>query len=431
MRVRSFIPVVLLAACGEGTPAQPTWTGDVQPILVANCVRCHGGEDNSSAPKTFRLDMQEDIFNPRQRHYVGAKGMIDFAIARAEAGEMPPVGPKLTDRQLEILRTWAGCVRGSGECGDDFLGDVGDPTVSIVEAPAGAVDDAATFVFDLSNPNGRPLGGTLFVDDLWVGMVSDGRNTVVLDTSILGAGAHELLANVSDEGEAFGVRTVTVTEFTVEHANAAPFVRTEYGHEPRVNTASGDSRNFFNEIFHPDEEPYTFTYELEDADGDAPTVTVHAVLGDTIVELTPGACTPAPCVTFTPSALDEGTRWKLRFTADDGMTTHVTEAGDFIVSHATTTENCASIADLNDGPLSKCTLCHSSSSPVSVPNTLNATDCDNASSTTRGARGLIYRRVIELRDMPPPSAAHLGQSVPLGEEQRARLAEWLLAGAPQ
>src|SRR4051794_21520262 len=40
---------LLLPACSPEVPATPTYTNDVQPILMAHCVRCHGANDMLNA----------------------------------------------------------------------------------------------------------------------------------------------------------------------------------------------------------------------------------------------------------------------------------------------------------------------------------------------------------------------------------------------
>jgi hypothetical protein len=41
--------VLSLAACAPEVPAAPTYANDVQPILMAHCVRCHGANDMLNA----------------------------------------------------------------------------------------------------------------------------------------------------------------------------------------------------------------------------------------------------------------------------------------------------------------------------------------------------------------------------------------------
>src|SRR4051812_49426816 len=41
--------LLLLPACSPEVPATPTYAKDVQPILMAHCVRCHGANDMLNA----------------------------------------------------------------------------------------------------------------------------------------------------------------------------------------------------------------------------------------------------------------------------------------------------------------------------------------------------------------------------------------------
>ena len=58
MRATITVFALLLAAAGAGCtiypaePASPTFTKDVQPILVAHCARCHGGGERRSPTRS-------------------------------------------------------------------------------------------------------------------------------------------------------------------------------------------------------------------------------------------------------------------------------------------------------------------------------------------------------------------------------------------
>ena len=103
--------LALLGACLD-TPSDPTWVEDVRPIVMANCVRCHGTPALSVAPDSFRLDAYGTTYG------LWVEGAVDGAAA--EAGEMVeeatpneegridmPPRFHLTDRQQDILIAWS------------------------------------------------------------------------------------------------------------------------------------------------------------------------------------------------------------------------------------------------------------------------------------------------------------------------------------
>lgn len=97
-----FLLLALLAlpACGEEIPENPTWHGEVETILVANCGRCHGETKAPGAPDMMRLDQ-----------YDGAAAVAGSILTRAvdyeEIGvpQMPP-DSYLSFDQKDILRLW-------------------------------------------------------------------------------------------------------------------------------------------------------------------------------------------------------------------------------------------------------------------------------------------------------------------------------------
>jgi hypothetical protein len=110
MRNRIFVALGL-AACGGEVPANPTYFADVQPILRANCVRCHGAVPSDPKIARFRLDRYVkddaatfDVWDHAQASGAGAAPMIRVAVD-LEAPAMPP-DFALTDRQREILVRW-------------------------------------------------------------------------------------------------------------------------------------------------------------------------------------------------------------------------------------------------------------------------------------------------------------------------------------
>jgi hypothetical protein len=100
-------------------PDTPTYETDVQPILMARCVRCHGspplGEPTSGpAPGTERYD----VFADSPECASGANGCVRGASAFAQLfpayvhvdsrTRMPPrPAPALTSYQIDVFDRWA------------------------------------------------------------------------------------------------------------------------------------------------------------------------------------------------------------------------------------------------------------------------------------------------------------------------------------
>jgi mono/diheme cytochrome c family protein len=105
------------AGCGEDdpVPAQPTWVSDVEPILRANCFSCHGASADTLGRHRF------DVYDLDSYSTAGAFTDLDVVGGKMEAPLIlsyatdpndntrmpPPPAPRLSDRDIEILRRWA------------------------------------------------------------------------------------------------------------------------------------------------------------------------------------------------------------------------------------------------------------------------------------------------------------------------------------
>jgi hypothetical protein len=102
---KSFLIAAMLVACGPAVPDNPTYFADVQPILRANCARCHGADPIDLKVAKYRLDRYV-------KNDMATIDAFDYAqtIADHAAAHMEPVMPpdyELSDRQQEILARWA------------------------------------------------------------------------------------------------------------------------------------------------------------------------------------------------------------------------------------------------------------------------------------------------------------------------------------
>src|SRR5262249_52496933 len=135
--------------------------------------------------------------------------------------------------------------------------------------------------------------------------------------------------------------------------------------------------------------------------------------------------------------------WRLRISASDGMATTVATSDKFIVSHATTTDTYDSIEALA-GHRPRCSargqtlsgwwFCHNQNFGPTGGGPFFGMKGD---PTFVQYRGIAWRKVIQTREMPPksyqtfPDFSACYDGAPLTEDERSRIGQWLLAGAPQ
>ncbi len=155
--------LVILGACAPDVPSTPSYQQDVQPILAASCVRCHGVPAIGGAPESLRLDSYADLAG------IGAASFRGGIIARVsdETRPMPPRFP-LGDWEIDVLQRWVDTGGGRGEPRPDNH----PPTATIVAR------DASSVTIDVGDADADVVGGALLVNDVVVGPLSSGRTTL-------------------------------------------------------------------------------------------------------------------------------------------------------------------------------------------------------------------------------------------------------------
>lgn len=100
-----------LAGCGEEpVPDYPSYALQVQPLLVARCVRCHSAAGMAGDDS----DPYSDPLEGKTRQKPTTSGFDVYATAKPLAAIIsmylevmpPPPSPPLTDREKEILSLW-------------------------------------------------------------------------------------------------------------------------------------------------------------------------------------------------------------------------------------------------------------------------------------------------------------------------------------
>lgn len=427
---RAWILLVTAAACASA-PESPTWVDDVQPVLLANCARCHRGRPIGGAPADFRLDVYEDTVVDG-RLIRGAATMAEFVAERAgRLGEMPPDGPELTPRQRQILENWWAS-RPAGE--RPALGErPGNraPTVTVLRRQLPTLGDPTVLLeLQIDDADGDSPTGALFLGDrlVWT-RLHGGRQTIVTSTAGLPPEQEvPVQAFVSDD----------LTAESVVLAQARVSAET-YSPSLVLTTSLTDA------ILADRDSPVRVSFIATEPNMNPVIVEAEAVRGDEVIPVGVVVIDPDPAgdvIEIDTTLLPEGPNWRLRVRASGGPRSTTVETGPFVVSHRTTT---ATWDDVEPILVQSCAICHpgpSATGPARVPNaTWVALSYEDVTTPTgeirRGVhamRGPIWRRTFQKREMPPRSAATLlPPSVPLDAHDPAalaRLEEWLLAGAP-
>ena len=98
---------------GEAPSAQADFTRDIRPILLKNCVPCHG-RDAEARQANLRLDVREGAVADRGGYQAIVPGSPESSRAfqrithEAETARMPPpaTGKTLTHEEIQLIRNW-------------------------------------------------------------------------------------------------------------------------------------------------------------------------------------------------------------------------------------------------------------------------------------------------------------------------------------
>lgn len=431
---RTYAALALIAMTGcLDTPAQPTWHRDVQPILAANCVRCHGAVPRGGAPDSFRLDSYDDQPGPHGRTIRGAATMAAYMGIRVDrvgsredgVTSMPPLFG-LSDRQIDIINAWFvnGAPRGTAAEGNR-------PPQIALRAPLGeaVLDGVMTIRYEIADPDRDLVVGELRAgldrdSSVRVGELHDGRGDLAWDLGVIAAGSYTLFA-VLDDGSGPVETELGTYEVTHADGNVAPSVEVT---TPAPYALLTDSIS-----------PVAITLRVDDPDPittlTATIVLEHEDYDPVMVAEDLAVTNGVNVISRDTTAWPESDGWTLRTTVSDGVDARSFVTPGLVVSHRTT-ELRFEDPRIREVLRQKCTFCHNERD--SIPGLFQDLGRYYDEATNRGRlvrrgvasrRGLIYRRIAIQRNMPPGSLALAGGEL-LTDAERADLIEWLLGGAP-
>ena len=404
---RALLILPLVAACAPETPDSPDWLIHVRPILAANCIGCHGSPATGGAPATFRLDKRDDTpLGVGLLQVRGALALAPFMAARAEMGGHPFRGPKLSGRQVDILVAWADNPVFSARAGNSA------PEVTIRDLPA-SVDDFADLNVEITDADRDLVHGELRSGDTVIGQLRAGTQTIVWDTRDLPPGPYPLTAYVDDDSARLtgGVMPISLGNLVVARTTATlPSMVFE---RPRADEIFADL---------PSNTPEAARHKIVlRVNNPNAMVKITAFDGVRPVELGTFTGTQLGDLVFeTDKLVPAGPTWRLR-ASENATPSRIVESPTFIVSHTPTTETYRSV---KSAILTACAPGHNDN----VVKGYIFSDLQPADLLV--LRGRMYRKLVQSREMPPPSASHVLEGYVFTEEARTLLGGWLLGGAP-
>lgn len=109
MRTNHVLSVLALGLAGMAAGAPVDFQREIRPLLAKKCMPCHG-PDEHARKANFKIDTFDDVTGARG----GYRGIVPgdskqsrVAIRIAQpTSPMPPVGERLTPREVELIRSW-------------------------------------------------------------------------------------------------------------------------------------------------------------------------------------------------------------------------------------------------------------------------------------------------------------------------------------
>lgn len=213
MRIVLLPLIVLSTGCLRDVPSNPSFQEDVQPILAANCVRCHGYPAIGGAPRLMRLDSYEtfvlserdDAGQLREELASGAAALHTLVVVGVNGGDGGNVGampPRfaLDDDQIEILERWSANATGGRAPRGAPRPDNHAPTIQVLTtSQIGGLLELTVEVDDLDRD---VVAGELRVrigaSERFVGPLRSGRTTIRWDVGATAPDSYPLTAHLDD-----------------------------------------------------------------------------------------------------------------------------------------------------------------------------------------------------------------------------------------
>lgn len=439
MPTRSYLfalaACALAAGCAEPVPETPTWFADVQPILIANCARCHGASPDPLAPAGVRLDRyvagdaeREDAFD----YQLGIE-------QRAAIEGTMPIDYALGDRQREVISRWVAAGAPKGTRTNQ------PPTATLVApaAPPATVDQSLALTFASADPDGDGLLISIGVreltgDDTWIvaAGLGGGRHDVTVDTGQLASGRDVEIFAIVDDGFADDPaanqhEVVLLDAVRIDHGarGTAPTVQVL---EPNGGQALLGETTIAWTATDPDAgDTLTASVDLVRvaADGSG---TVDRGLASELTGVSTYVWDPAGVPTSDAAG---PIPYRIRVTVSDAgaLNTRSDESDTTFTIAPEMVVTTRTWDDVRPIFITYCSACHGEPARTMALDDFRLDKYDaadpvppiNSDPGVYEQRSLVYQRMIATQNMPPgaepkPTAA-----------ERAMVGEWILGGAPR
>jgi hypothetical protein len=413
----------------------------VQPIVQANCARCHGPDPKQTQIAGFRLDRYVQGDDETQDAWDYREAIVDHAAAEGGRLANPPMPPDfpLSERQRAILRRWVenGAPKGTR---DDAA-----PQIALESADQipSSVDQSLDLAVRSWDGDGDGLWVQLYARE--VGQVTEfplgdrfgqGRRSATLDTGVLRSGrTYELFAALDDgfsDDPAQNRADVTlIPALLVDHGSKGAAPRVHLVEPNGGTTLLGD---------------VTITWTASDQDpGDATSIDLDlfelGLDGSWVKTQTLGSGLPngPQSVQWTPDVPDSTPTgapilYKIRVTATDlaGNIRFDESDTSFTIPPPPRTTTFA-WDDVRPIFARYCLDCHSDD-PSIPPNDYFRLDKYDESdpvapiNTDLGVfdvKDKVYQRMFVERSMPPPARDQPTKA------EKDKIQDWILGGAPK
>ncbi len=385
----------------------PTFYGTILPIFNDKCNSCHQSPFDNNAPETFDLSLYSKTANLNGSVEKGSQIQSNLI-----QDLMPPKGdPDLTASELEQIAMWLGAGMPEGQEGVSEA-----PSFSFI-TPSSAAQNVLNDNFIISwlaedpdndavinlyyDTNNSGNNGSLIVS----GLRENSDSSFNWNTSSLPSNMEYFIYSSISDG---------VNDTLWTYAPGSVFIPLRDNTKPSILISSPTAGQTFTDG------SVAINWSAEDLDGDGINITLLAAQSDlNWTEIYNGA--NSGNYSWSTAGLSNGSDYRIRAVAMDDRGLSNEDTSDVFTIHSGNTDYRYTDNYIKPFFDKYCVGCHSGRA---APKRLKLDSYPNITAKP-GNLDLIYLNTITDESMPP------AKEIQPTAEERARLADWILGGAPQ